>query len=1163
VTKVKPDGLSRRPWLWLGILGAAAVWASPLRPASTAADTPKVTRSAESRWGTAALPGGAESAPGPDLVRQDGDFAGFSPPARRRPAQGSSSVGEAAAETKRPAGRKTTSAAPPAVDPAGAAGEPLFSDAFNDCTQGWPEWDDGDTKGDCTAGEYHLFVRPMGGDFTWAENGPTVDDNVAIQVAVRSNTSEDRRSHGLLMGYTEGGSFLDFEIYPVTGVYDLLQINADGTSDVLISRARNDAVLSGTATNVLRMERRGAYVTLMANGYVLDSLAVPRIPRGQMALVVTNYEATAGAHAYFDNVLVERLGPTGGPTATWPAPSPTPTPGTLVTPKPTDAVRQLDGEEVMHDDFDDPFSGWVVVDADQARFDYVGGRYLVRSKRANGSAWASRGQWVDQFDAEVKVQMSSAPEGMSAGLVFGNSEEMLYAFEIDTAKGQFTFDRLIHSSGEWQTGLRWSDAGVIRRGNADNVLRVTYIGRQLFLYINGQYLIDVTLDMAPGQVGVIVQNYSRQDGAEALFDEVRVRRYSGSVAPTATLGAASRTPEPWPTAAGTPLPQGGELLMADDFSDPGSGWPTWDSPSSSGHYRQGEYHVAERQVGQGRYVVRGPLVDDFDAWIAARIGSDGPAEQAVGLVLAWPTGGYTEFLVDPTRGEFALTGPQRQQLSWAGSSAIRRGTAVNVLRFARLGSDVRLMVNDTVLATLQFHMPVGQLGFSTLKRSGDEAVDAYFDNFGAFLPLALPGDVATPTPGSSPTAGMATPTANHLVYLPFLARDFDLASPPPGGTAVPLDVSVRIGTGVDPNGDLIAPGAEVPQGPALLVGRIRYAALPAGTALRWQWYQGDVAVDMPGLYGILTPATADGSHDVALAGDAGRPLPVGRYGLRVYRAPAGPLLATAELLITASAPPGPTAEPSPTPPPPGCREWLVNGTFDEGPKDLVLNTTAGGAERDLARVVRRGADVRWRAMSGEWLAILGGGRRRLDILRTAPFDLLPPGTTARVTLSFYIGLMTDEVADGELDDVLRVKIVSADEPNYMEPFGIFDEEEQIDPGDWHTTGSNPGEFDGVVIQRRGWTRAYLEFQSESNDNDALTQYFLDTVSLVVCTGGPSMTRDGAPGIRRLTATDGPAQHRDRSSQLRALVPNSIITDGGAPLGLPVPLWPPWPPSGSR
>jgi hypothetical protein len=139
-----------------------------------------------------------------------------------------------------------------------------------------------------------------------------------------------------------------------------------------------------------------------------------------------------------------------------------------------------------------------------------------------------------------------------------------------------------------------------------------------------------------------------------------------------------------------------ERLYADDFSDPGSGWPQQTYADVTAGYDQGNYRI----------------VIDRDYW-AAWVWPDFLCEGCSTEVTAWRAGGqgssygvvfgvvdnnnFYLFRTDPARREYALV--RKQSGAWevlipvTGSNHIRGGEAHNRLKVTREGSMIKLYVN--------------------------------------------------------------------------------------------------------------------------------------------------------------------------------------------------------------------------------------------------------------------------------------------------------------------------------------------------------------------------------------------------------------------------------------------------------------------------------------
>jgi hypothetical protein len=184
------------------------------------------------------------------------------------------------------------------------------------------------------------------------------------------------------------------------------------------------------------------------------------------------------------------------------------------------------------------------------------------------------------------------------------------------------------------------------------------------------------------------------------------------------------------------------LLFFDDFSDPGSGWHVGENENSRIAYVGGEYQVYLKATSWGQLVTP-------DLVLPSHYGIEADCRQATdnsgsyGLVFGarFTTGGYElhQFVVFPDYQEYKL---QRRSMdgSWTllidptYNAAIHSGQQSNRLRVERVGTQISLYVNDTLInvyTDTSYTSPGRDAGVRAYSYD-DVPVDMRFDNFAAY-----------------------------------------------------------------------------------------------------------------------------------------------------------------------------------------------------------------------------------------------------------------------------------------------------------------------------------------------------------------------------------------------------------------------------------------------
>jgi hypothetical protein len=173
------------------------------------------------------------------------------------------------------------------------------------------------------------------------------------------------------------------------------------------------------------------------------------------------------------------------------------------------------------DDFDDPSSGWPIVDDDGQTLGYTGNEYRIISKEYNIQPIALSPFVGTEYAVAATVRPMT--DGASSfGLVFGysTSRSQGYTFEI-YADGSYEIWRR-DSSNVWET-LWYDFSDDIKMGLVANRLKVVRQGNSISLYVNGNLIKTVSDNTytGAGQLGFIVSSYD-DDPFEVRFDDFTV-----------------------------------------------------------------------------------------------------------------------------------------------------------------------------------------------------------------------------------------------------------------------------------------------------------------------------------------------------------------------------------------------------------------------------------------------------------------------------------------------------------------------------------------------------------------------------------------------------------------------------------------------------------------
>lgn len=170
----------------------------------------------------------------------------------------------------------------------------------------------------------------------------------------------------------------------------------------------------------------------------------------------------------------------------------------------------------------------------------------------------------------------------------------------------------------------------------------------------------------------------------------------------------------------------------EDFSDPTSGWPNFDSDDLKVGYVNGEYQVLLKDSPVWTGYRLDPQYYDFVASIEVRNPDATPGWYGLyfGVSADWSLYYVLEI---SAAGEYAIwkkTGTQRVIIESGSSNVIHQGSARNTLKIVRNGSQFQVYVNDALLSVLEdarFSGPL-HLGYS-IKTEWSPNLEIFYDNY--------------------------------------------------------------------------------------------------------------------------------------------------------------------------------------------------------------------------------------------------------------------------------------------------------------------------------------------------------------------------------------------------------------------------------------------------
>jgi uncharacterized repeat protein (TIGR01451 family) len=184
-------------------------------------------------------------------------------------------------------------------------------------------------------------------------------------------------------------------------------------------------------------------------------------------------------------------------------------------------------------------------------------------------------------------------------------------------------------------------------------------------------------------------------------------------------------------------------LYFDDFSNPGSGWPVADDGKNLVEYSNNEYLILVRPPSWGVIARPGFKAADYLVSVAAR--NPGNVMGSYGIAFGMSQDGSTfysfEIFPNGWYGLYRNSGQSYVKLAEAFSSAIHQGSATNLIKVKRNGSEIVVFANNQLLTSVTDSNFTGDLYLGLITFSYDQPyVDIRFDNF-TVVPLACEGMV--------------------------------------------------------------------------------------------------------------------------------------------------------------------------------------------------------------------------------------------------------------------------------------------------------------------------------------------------------------------------------------------------------------------------------------
>jgi len=164
----------------------------------------------------------------------------------------------------------------------------LFQDDFSSTNSGWNQYRGDSYISEYSEGAYRILVYKKDVE-AWALPGLNFSD-VIVEVAGTSTDDLENNVFGVLCRYQDSENFYFFLIssdgYSGIGLFyngkrELL------TGDVMLP---SDAILKGTATNLIQARCDGNELSLSVNGTMVNQVRSDKLQLGDVGLIAGNYE---------------------------------------------------------------------------------------------------------------------------------------------------------------------------------------------------------------------------------------------------------------------------------------------------------------------------------------------------------------------------------------------------------------------------------------------------------------------------------------------------------------------------------------------------------------------------------------------------------------------------------------------------------------------------------------------------------------------------------------------------------------------------------------------------------------------------------------------------------------------------------------------------------
>jgi serine/threonine-protein kinase len=399
---------------------------------------------------------------------------------------------------------------------------------------------------------------------------------------------------------------------------------------------------------------------------------------------------------------------------------------------------ELAPDVLFYDDFTNPDSGWPIGEEGEDTFGYhPQAFYHLEVGEPNGHLTVFRNLNYNDFIAEVSVLVDHTDTesgDFRYGLAFRRSGDRFYAFMVSPRTQTWRVVRATQGGSDvLADGAVTSLRGLTK---APDKLRVDANGPALAFQVNGQVVAQIDdAEYADGEVGFVTET-ADETLAHVHFSSLTIRQPA----------------------------EARNTLFVDDFSDPGSGWPSTEQDNHFfGYHPPDFYHVEVNAPSTLATVFRELNFDDFTVEAEIRVDhtDTDSGDFRYGLAFRRTDDAHYAFMVSVRSGVWQVlkrSAGDLQTLAEGRADSLRGSQGVNdVLRVDANGASFAFHINGEQVAQLDdSELGGGEIGF-VVETFDETLVHVHYDAVEIRQPQIAAAAAPTAAPEATPTAA-PTPT---------------------------------------------------------------------------------------------------------------------------------------------------------------------------------------------------------------------------------------------------------------------------------------------------------------------------------------------------------------------------------------------------------------------